>query len=81
MATLDQSSGLLRLDIHDPKDVQTLVDRGWAWRSGPKTLEIIFTHIADGRVTRVPDLETPQVRAYLDRLMSAHAREKVDSTE
>lgn len=78
MATLDQSSGLLRLDVHDPKDVQTLVDRGWAWRSGPKTLQIIFAHIVGGQVTRVPDLETPQVRAHLDRLMSAPAVEIAD---
>lgn len=61
-------SGMSHLDLNDPQDVQLLVDRGWAWRSGPKTLQRIFRLIADGSVTRKPEAETPEVTAYLDKV-------------
>lgn len=57
-----------RLDVNDPADVQTLVDKGWAWQSGPKTLKVIFGHIMSGAVTRRPETETPEVTTYLDRI-------------
>lgn len=61
-------STIQRLDANDPKDVQLLVDSGLAWRSGPKTLQGIFRLIADGKVKRNPAKETPEVKAYLDKV-------------
>ena len=69
MPTPDQFS-MIRLDIDDPKDVQYLVNTGYAWRSGPKTLQKIVLMIADEKVARNPAKEPPEITAFLDRLLA-----------
>lgn len=72
---MPMNSGVQRLDINDPKDVQYLVDTGLAWRSGPQSLQTIFRFITEGDVTRKPERETPEVRAYLDKLTAGPQEE------
>ena len=62
--------GMFRLDIDNPRHVQYLVNTGYAWRSGPKTLQKIVLMIADGVVTRNPAKEPPEITAFLDRLLT-----------
>jgi hypothetical protein len=59
---------MARMDLNDPTDVQALVNNGYAWKAGPKSLQRIFRLIVSGQVKRVPEKETPQVSAYLDKI-------------
>lgn len=68
-------NGPARLNVNDPADAQKLVNTGLAWRSGPATLQVLFRLIQSGEVTRVPEKETPQVRAYLDKLTASQQDE------
>ncbi len=74
------SGGLTHLDLNDPKDVQYLVDTGYAWRSGPKSLQRIFRLIVTGAVKRAPTKETPEVTAYLDKFVPLTGPSPVEPT-
>jgi len=60
--------GATRLDLNDPEDVQYLVSTGLAWRSGPKTTQLILKSITDGTTQRNPSNEPPEVTAFLDKV-------------
>lgn len=72
--------GVRRIDITNAEDVQYLLDTGLAWRSGPQTLQRIFAMLQDGKVARRPERETPQVKAYLDKVLGAQPVEPADVT-
>lgn len=61
------SSGLTKLDLKDPKDVQYLVDTGYAWKSGPKVTAGILRMLISGDVKRNPAKEPPEVTNYLNK--------------
>lgn len=61
-------NGVARYDTSDPEDVQVLVNTGLIWRGGPKTMQKVIMLITNGQVTRSPEKETPEVRAYLDKI-------------
>jgi len=61
-------SGVARYDTSDPEDVQVLVNTGFIWKGGPKTTSRVLMLITGGQVTRVPEKEPPNIRAYLDKV-------------
>lgn len=62
---------ITELDLTNPRHVQLLVDRGWAWKSGPKTTQDILKLIISGDVKRKPEKEPLNVKTYLDKFVPA----------
>lgn len=66
----DISGGMARYDINDPKDLQVLINSGFIWKGGPRTIQKTVDALLAGTVQRAPDKEPPEVAAFLDRALA-----------
>ena len=61
-------NGVARYDMSNPEDVQVLVNAGFVWKGGPKTVQKAIMFITGGQVTRNPEKEPSNIRVYLDKV-------------